>query len=52
MDKKVETVVTILIKGVYITIRAGLAHWESGNFFAGRLIVGRSGDCCMNIESI
>ena len=39
MDKKVETIVTILIKGVYITIRAGLAHWKSGNFFR------RSLDC-------
>ena len=33
MDKKVETIVTILIKGVYITIRAGLAHWELGKLF-------------------
>ena len=39
MDKKVETIVTILIKGVYITIRAGLAHWESESYFR------RSLDC-------
>ena len=52
MDKKVQTMVTILIKGVYITIRPGLAHWDRKVISAGRLIVGRSGDCCMNIESI